>query len=73
NLLTMPTPSGGIMSAAIMPDNRHTISATQDGMLRVWDLDEGTELYTLTGHTGRVSDVVVTADGQYAISGSFDG
>ena len=32
--------------------------------LKVWELDEGRELLTLTGHAGGVSAVAVTPDGK---------
>ena len=43
-----------------------------DKTLKVWDLESGRELNTLTGHEGIVVAVAVTTDGQYAISGSLD-
>jgi len=41
--------------------------------VRVWDLQAGTLLHTLTGHDGGVSSVAVSADGRRAVSGSTGG
>ena len=54
------------------PDSRRAISACTDKTLKIWDLDSGRELRTLTGHTGTVWAVAVTTDGRYAVSASAD-
>lgn len=43
-----------------------------DNSLKVWDLESGEDLCTLTGHTGRVTAVAVTLDGHHVISSSWD-
>ena len=35
-----------------MPDGRRAVSASDDQTLKVWDLESGRELRTLTGHSG---------------------
>ena len=40
--------------------------------MKVWDLETGTERFSLEGHDGGVRAVAVTANGRYAISGSDD-
>ena len=42
-------------------------------MVRVWDLDAGTLLYSLAGHDGDVRAVAVSGDGRRAVSGGHDG
>ncbi|MCX5800577.1 MAG: DUF4062 domain-containing protein [Candidatus Eisenbacteria bacterium] len=44
-----------------------------DGTLRVWDLDVGDCVRSLVGHRERVRAVVVSADGQIALSVGEDG
>ncbi len=34
-----------------MPDGQRAISASNDGTLKVWELDSGRELQTLSVHT----------------------
>ena len=43
-----------------------------DSTLKVWDLQSGAELHTLSGHAGWVSAVAVTPDGRRAVSASAD-
>ena len=40
--------------------------------MKVWDMETGEELRTLTGHTERVRSVCVTPDGTRIVSGSDD-
>ena len=54
---------------AVTADGRRAVSASPDKTLKLWELDSGRELRTLTGHTSSVYAVAVTPDGQRAISG----
>ena len=60
-----------VRSVAVTPDGRRAISASSDQTLKVWDLDSGKVLHTLTGHTDLVTSVSVSPDGRRAISTSF--
>jgi WD40 repeat protein len=42
-------------------------------VIKVWDLEDGRELFALQGHSGTVNSVAVTPNGQFAISTSSDG
>jgi len=57
---------------ALMPDGRCAVSASADNMLNVWDLESGTCLRTLIGHTDQVNAVALTPDGCCAVSASTD-
>lgn len=48
------------------------VSGSDEQTLRVWNLERLEALRTLEGHTGRVSAVAATPDGQYVVSGSDD-
>jgi WD40 repeat protein len=48
------------------------VSASDDKMVKVWDLETDGELRTLEGHSGAVNGVAVTPDGKRAVSASFD-
>merc|ERR1712224_161049 len=54
------------------------LSASRDKSLIVWKLTRDESTYgvmnrRLTGHSHFVSDVVISSDGQFALSGSWDG
>ena len=64
--------AGGRAAAAVSADGRRAVSGGDDGTVRVWDLDTGALLHTLTGHDGGVNAVAVSADGRRAVSGGSD-
>jgi WD40 repeat protein len=56
----------------VTADGKRAVSGSDDHTLKVWDLESGAEVRTLSGHTSGVSVVVVTADGKRAVSGATD-
>lgn len=65
-------PAAEVRSVAVMPEGHRAVSASEDGTLKVWDLEAGAEERTLTGHGGEVRAVAVTAEGRRAVSASDD-
>ena len=57
---------------AITRDGRYALSASSDGMVRLWDLRTGKELHCFTGHTAEVIGVAISPDGKFGLSGSWD-
>jgi WD40 repeat protein len=57
---------------AVSGDGRRAVSASDDRTLKVWDLERGRELRTLSGHSDWVRDVAVSGDGRRAVSASED-
>jgi len=53
-------------------DGIQGVSGSFDESVRHWDLTSGTCLRTLTGHSGWVTSVAISADGRSAASGSAD-
>jgi WD40 repeat protein len=72
-LRTLSGHAGWIRTVAITADSRRAVSGSDDGTIKVWDLEMGVEECTLAGHARAVTTVAVTADGRWAVSGSFDG
>ncbi|MDV7393630.1 WD40 repeat domain-containing protein, partial [Arthrospira platensis SPKY1] len=61
-----------VNAVAIAPDGKRAVSASWDRTLKLWDLETGTELATLTGHSGSVRGVAIAPDGKRAVSASWD-
>jgi hypothetical protein len=57
---------------AVSLNGQRAVSASDDKTLKVWDLDTGVELCTLTGHTDSVMAVALSGDGRLTVSGSLD-
>lgn len=57
---------------AVTADGQRVVSASDDQMLKLWDLQSGRELRTLPGHTSGINAVAVTPDGEGAVSASDD-
>lgn len=75
---------GWVTSIATYPhDPNMLLTSSRDKTVMVWELCEpdnsqetpicGRPLRALKGHSHFVSDVVISSDGQYALSGSWDG
>lgn len=59
-----------VASAAL--DETVVVSGAQDCNLIVWDMNTGSDLFTLTGHNANVMGVILTPDGSRALSYSED-
>lgn len=64
--------TGRLNACAVSGDGRITVTAGEDGTLRVWETATGRLVHVLTGHRGAVNCVAVTVDGEHALSGSSD-
>ena len=62
-----------VVAVAVAPDGTWLASASEDGMVRIWDVATGRERAVLHGHTGAVSAVAVAPDGSWLASASDDG
>ena len=63
----------GVDAFAVSADGRRAVSGSEEGTVRVWNLDTGERLHSLTGHDRWVNAVAVSADGSRAVSGGHDG
>ncbi len=57
---------------AFSPDRRRVATVSQDGTIRVWNVD-GTTAFTLSGHPGGARTVRYAADGRWLIGTGSDG
>src|SRR5579884_2957282 len=72
-----------VQSVAFSPDGRYALSGSgqppaadkpvSDYTVRYWDLKTGREERCLTGHSDRVTGVVIAPEGRRAVTGSYDG
>ena len=70
---------GWVTAIATPPENSDVlISGSRDKSIIIWDLTKedaanyGVPRRSLTGHSHFVSDVVISSDGQFVLSGSWD-
>jgi len=64
--------TGSVFSVAISPDGHTLVSGSGDKMIKVWNLQSGELLRTLSGHGGVVFSVAISPDGHTLVSGSGD-
>ena len=58
-----------------MKDGRHTAFGYEDGVIKIWDLKEGTPLINVAaplGHSAAVTSFAVHSDNVLLLSGSED-
>jgi len=55
-LCTLLGHTEAVTALAMMPDGSHVISASYDGTLRIWNLENGTQLKVIKGETTQVPD-----------------
>jgi WD40 repeat protein len=70
--LSLATHTQPPLAFAVSPESAFIVSASADGTLKLWDPAAGTELRTLEGHTGEVTDCAVSPDGSFVVSASAD-
>ena len=64
--------TAGVDSVCVSPDGRRILSASDDGTVRLWDLETGAELRCFRGHSQFVHAVAFLPDGKRLVSGSRD-
>jgi WD40 repeat protein len=57
---------------AFSPNGKQVVSGSFDKSLKLWNVETGTELSTMTGRSRNVTSVAFSADGQRIMSGSTD-
>jgi WD40 repeat protein/tRNA A-37 threonylcarbamoyl transferase component Bud32 len=70
------SPDGKLLASGAEPtriQDGKTVSLTATVVLKLWDIADGKEKATLTGHTNRVTAVAFSPDSATLASGSWDG
>jgi len=62
-----------IPSIAVSPDGKRLVSCGWDKLIKIWDIETGREIKTLSGHEGWVWSVCYSPDSRHVLSGAADG
>jgi len=69
-LRTFATPgTGQVDVVAFSPDGKYALSGSQDGKIRLWDIQSGEKKKTFSGHSDEITSVAFSPDGKKIISG----
>jgi WD40 repeat protein len=71
-LRTFTSHDNWVRAVAITRDGEKIVSASEDGTLKIWNLNSGIAIKTIKAHDNYVTAVALTPDGKRAISASFD-
>lgn len=63
---------GLLQAVAFLPDSNWAVSVGQDGVLRLWEVESGSESRTFGSHNGEVTGLAVAYDGRFAVTSSLD-
>jgi eukaryotic-like serine/threonine-protein kinase len=69
---TLKAHDGGLLCAAVSPDDRFLVTADRNGVVKVWDLATLQPVGTLLGHTDEVQRAVFSPDGRTLATCSKD-
>ena len=64
---------GAVNTVAISPNSQTLISGSTDATIKLWNLQTGKLLSTLTGHSRAILSVAISPDGKTLASSSRDG
>ncbi len=64
---------GPVYAVRFMPDGRHVVSGSADGILRLWDVTDGKLQRSYPVHHEPVFAIRASVDGRSVVSGSRDG
>jgi WD40 repeat protein len=69
---TLKAHDGGLLCAAVSPDDRFLVTGDRKGVVKVWDLASKQQVGTLPGHTKEVQRAVFSPDGRTLATCSTD-
>jgi len=62
-----------IYSVAVLADEKHVVSGTEEGKIQCWRIEDGKEVGTPMDAGSVVYDIAVSRDGRWIVSGTGDG
>jgi WD40 repeat protein len=65
--------NGSVMSLAFSADGALLATADSNGLIEVWEVGPGRELFSLRGHSSPIGALAFSADGSRLASGSVEG
>lgn len=63
---------GTARSLVFTPDGRRLVTGGDDHIIRVWNVDTGQQLFSLSGHASAIKGLAVKSDGSMLVSASDD-
>ena len=57
-----------IWAVATIPNSHQAISGSIDGIIKIWNLDTGEEVFTFNAHSDAIKSLAVTSDAKRAVS-----
>lgn len=72
NVTTLDSNSHFVAHAAFSPDGRRVVTASSDGIARIWDPVTGKQVRTLQGHESALYCAVFSPDGRWVATASWD-
>jgi WD40 repeat protein len=62
---------GDVNTIVLSPDGKKVAGGSDDGVVRLWDVDTGTVIAKLAGHNNKISSVCWNRDGGRVVSGTY--
>ncbi|KAJ6015627.1 hypothetical protein N7540_010218 [Penicillium herquei] len=56
----------------VSPDGKRYLSASEDGIIKLWDSNNGKCTFSLEGHSDEISSIIWSEDGAFLMSASYD-
>lgn len=64
--------TSSVDGVAFSADGQFAVSGSNDKTARLWEVETGQAIHTLTGHTAGIRNVAYSPDGNYLLTGSID-